>query len=88
MDEDKFKALLEKYYAKNLTHPEALQFIFEYCLERGAQESESKKLIDALPMTPYIFHCLEYALHWYKVKFNITEILKPANNGFVVIKVL
>lgn len=88
MDKDKFMALLEKHYSKRLTHSDALQLIFEYCLERGKEEDICRKFIDVLPLTPYFLHCFEQALHWYKAKFNITEIMKPQGEGWIVIKIL
>ena len=88
MDKDKFVALLEKHHNRGLAHPEALQFIFEYCLEQGKEEDICRKFIDILPMTPFFLHCLEHALHWYKVKFNITELMKPQGKGWIVIKIL
>lgn len=79
MDRDSLIEYLRKYYNGTLSYREISDILYIYCTERGKKVSDTYCFI-ALLMQYNIFQWyLDYALSWYKNKYNICTLSTPNN---------
>lgn len=84
MDRSSLIEYLRKYYNGTLSHKETSDILYEYCTERGKKVSETYCFISFAMYYNMFQEYLDYALNWYKRKYNICT-LSTSNNQIIQI---
>lgn len=64
---------------------EALALVEEFCLERNTDKDKVSKFITSLcdpSMSVLLIECYKYVIEYYKVKFNICELIHNSQTIF------
>lgn len=55
---------------------DAITLLTEYCSDNGKDPNLTRDFINIVMNTPFLSHCINTALQYYKRKFSVTDIIK------------
>ena len=79
MDRQSAISFMQSYYNHSVSINDIQKFLKDYCIDRGKKDDDNlAKFVLAASLDPPIF--LNYAIQWYRKKFNINILSKPSPN--------
>ena len=80
MDRESVISFMQAYYSHSISLSDVQKFLKGYCIDRGKKDDDDlAKFLMVAALDPSIF--LNYAIQWYRDKFNINIITKHSPNA-------